>query len=272
MLTFIEQEKEERRARDNEEKSARKEEKRLGKEKRKSLKSDSGATPATQVPQEAAVDTAASAPAVENEPAAAEPATAERGEHATPPNIRTSMEDQASLRIQEITDAANKNEVTPIPPSSPNGTSKVKDWLKNKFNHRASKTQKSSPENKETGFVGGAALTGASITNPPGSVVEAPVASVGDEGANAGGVALASEDREPSQKRESVASAPSSVLSSVQSAPVEHPVVDNTEVAEGDDAFQEARENFDKDLAPPPSFAVENSSSPVRAGKFTEDI
>jgi hypothetical protein len=39
-----------------------------------------------------------------------------------------------------------------------------------------------------------------------------------------------------------------------------------------DDEFQEARDNFDEDLAPPPTFVAEKSSSPAREAKFTEQI
>jgi hypothetical protein len=39
-----------------------------------------------------------------------------------------------------------------------------------------------------------------------------------------------------------------------------------------DEEFQEARDNFDEDLAPPPTFPAEKSSSPARETKFKEDI
>ncbi len=253
------------------------------------MKLESSAVPAAEAASEPVVETAASVTAAENEPT-----IAERRDHAAPPDIRTSMEDQASLRMQENADAANKNEVTPMSPSS-NGSSKVKDWLKHKFNRRSSRAQKPSPEAKETSFVGGAALTGASVNDTPDQVAEAPVTPIEGESAGAQEVALASENQEPSQERDSVVSALSSVEDTVGNSAettieatakntaentAESTTKNTTENAAGhtagreedDDSFQEARDNFDEDLAPPPTFAVQKSISPVRAGKFTEDI
>jgi hypothetical protein len=39
-----------------------------------------------------------------------------------------------------------------------------------------------------------------------------------------------------------------------------------------EDEFQEARDNFDEDLAPPPTFVAEKSSSPARSARFHEEI
>jgi len=36
--------------------------------------------------------------------------------------------------------------------------------------------------------------------------------------------------------------------------------------------FQEARDEFDEDLAPPPTFVAGKSGSPARETKFIEDI
>jgi len=104
-----------------------------------------------------------------------EPSIAERREVASQPTpIRTSMEDQASLRIRENADAANTDEATPMSPSSPNDGSKVKNWLKTKFSRRMSKAQKPSDKEKDASgdkaFVGGAALTGASANNSSASL------------------------------------------------------------------------------------------------------
>jgi hypothetical protein len=84
------------------------------------------------------------------------------------------MEDQASMRMRENADAANREESTPMSSSSPGDSSKVKNWLKTKFSRRMSKPQKPSASEKEKepekAFVGGAALTGASANNSTASL------------------------------------------------------------------------------------------------------
>lgn len=239
-----------------EEKAAKKEEKQAAKEKRKSLKSAT-ADPEPVVETET-VD-AATTPITAAEEA---PATiAERREiNAAPVPIRTSMEDQASMRLRETADAANRDESTPLSPSSPGDGSKVKNWLKTKFSRRGSKPQKPSASEKEKepekAFVGGAALTGASANNS--------TASLGARPSSARDVAMAgkakeaepsSEDRGRAGRRESEVSELSERVGDVD-----------------EDEFQEARDNFDEDLAPPPTFVAGKSSSPARSAKFKEEI
>jgi len=43
-------------------------------------------------------------------------------------------------------------------------------------------------------------------------------------------------------------------------------------IDDGDDEFLEARDNFDEDLAPPPTFVAKKSASPARDSRFSEDI
>lgn len=171
----IEDKKDEQKQAAAEGKAAKKEEKQAAKEKRKSLKSTGAATsePATEL--ETAEAAATSAP-----PAIEEPATiAERRDVSSPPNpIRTSMENQASMRMRENADAANREETTPMSPSSPGDNSKVKNWLKTKFARRMSKPQKHSASEQEKEpektFVGGAALTGASANDSTASIAGKP--------------------------------------------------------------------------------------------------
>lgn len=216
----------------------------------------------------------------------------------TTPAIRTSMEEQASLRMQEIADAANKDESTPLSPTNPT-KSKVKSWLKAKL--RSNKPKKSTPsENspaKEEKFVGGAALTGAGANNSSASL-DHNTSSMRD-------VALATSQPkneisdtipsvvEPttSESREIPVSEYLATPPSAHAAEPEEdervgrPIRRTSEVSsmtsleddgEGDDDdFQEARDNFDEDLAPPPTFGVQrnsSNSSPVRDSKFKEDI
>jgi Eisosome protein 1 len=236
-------------------KAARREEKQAAKEKRKSLKTGDAATAETATGPEATaeVTTADEAPATIAE---------RRTVASTPVPIRTSMENQASKRMQETADAANKGESTTLALSSPGDGSKVKNWLKTKFSRRMSKPQKpSATENEkepEKAFVGGAALTGASANNSKVSLVAKP-SSVED-------VAMAGKTKEPEtelgleergrgKSRDSEVSASSEPFGDVD-----------------EEEFQEARDNFDEDLAPPPTFVAEKSSSPARSAKFREEI
>lgn len=225
---------------------------------------------------EAETETAA-APLVEDP----EPATPTRE---APAAIRTSMEDQASLRMRENADAANGDEVTPLSPGSPS-KGKLRNWLKSKISTRTSKSKKSpTSENvpeKEGKFVGGAALTGASTNNS--------TASLGQHSSSVRDVALATSQSEspreipvseylaqppavslsePEETEERVGrpTRRASEVSSISSAE------EDNETADDDDEFQEARDNFDEDLAPPPTFPVEKSSSPVRDSRFKEAI
>jgi hypothetical protein len=160
------------------------------------------------------------------------------------------MEDQVSVRMREAADAANPEESTPLSPGSPGDGSKVKNWLKTKFSRRMSKPQKPPASEKEKepekAFVGGAALTGASANSStaslgaqPASARDIDLAGKAREEAEA-----APEDRGRNPRRESEVSA------------LSEPVGDVDE-----DEFQEARDNFDEDLAPPPTFVAEKSSS-----------
>ena len=99
-----------------------------------------------------------------------------------PTPVRTSMEDQASMRMHEIADAANPYESTPLSPrvSKPQSKNKVKNWFMTRFPRRTNQGQKKSTSSpsaqkevsrgKEKGFVGGQALTGAGANNSTPSV------------------------------------------------------------------------------------------------------
>lgn len=183
---------------------------------------------------------------------------ADRREVTSVPNpIRTSMEDQASLRMQENANAANPDQSTPMSPTSPGG-GKVKNWLKTKFSRRMSKSQKSpgpaaeKEKDAEKGFVGGAALTGATGNNSTTSLGrqrEVSLERAMQENAESRGRGATGDDDEVSA--------------------LSVPTGNRTEE---DEEFQEARDNFDEDLAPPPTFVATKSSSPARETRFSEDI
>ncbi|KAE8442441.1 hypothetical protein EG329_003342 [Mollisiaceae sp. DMI_Dod_QoI] len=215
---------------------------------------------------------------------ATEPTIASRREGTTIPNpIRTSMEDQASMRMRESADAANKEDgaITPLSPTSAKEGGRVKSWLKTRFSRRGSKAQKLSKEEKKenekekrSSFVGGAALARASANNSTASLeaksptakdiaspssTAPPVASTSGTNQVDGPADEVVEERGRAGRRDSEVSA----FSDDQELP--------HQPAE-DEEFQEARDNFDEDLAPPPTFPAEKSSSPVRSTRFTEDI
>lgn len=222
---------------DKDEKKAKeaeeKEEKRLAKEKRKSQKPDALATTTTTSPT--------------TTPASPDPAEEPVMTATSPTPIRTSMEDNTSTRLAETVAAAHHKD-EPLSPTS--GTPKVKNWLKNRFSRRASKVPKPETSEKESSssFVGGAALSGASANNSTASLgkkseVTSPKADDdGDEEERVGRSA---------KRRDSEGSG--SVGGDIEE-------------------FQEARDEFDEDLAPPPTFPAGKSSSPARETKFVEQI
>jgi hypothetical protein len=249
------------------EKAAKKEEERLAKEKRKSTTAAPAAATIAAEPvtepagESAASESTSSLPTIADEEP---PIPAERREISpTPAPIRTSMEDQASIRMRETAAAANGDEVTPIvgSPTSPTEKGKVKNWLKSKFSKRASKNPRSPEKEKssEAGFVGGAALTGASVKNGSTASLGAREPAIASE-------PVIEPERPIEAEEEERIGRPARRASEVSS-------VSTIERAEtNDDEFLEAQDNFDEALAPPPTFPAEKSSSPVRDSKFVEQI
>jgi len=262
------QDRDEERTRKAEEKATKKEEERVAKERRKSLKPEPKVVePATETSAKPAEtesmnDTPATLPPIT--PLAGTLAERREVERAPAP-IRTSMEDQASIRMKEIADAANGSEITPMSPGkSPKGAN-VKSWLKSKFAKRQSKSEKTSPTKgnaPEEGFVGGASYTGATLNNSTHSF--------GANSSSIRDVALAGKTTDavtqdtitpPLEEGTSTTGKRISNISSVSS------------MGSHNDEFQEARDHFGEDLAPPqPQFTAKKSHSPARDSKFTEVI
>ncbi len=186
-----------------------------------------------------------------------------------PAGLRTSMEMQTEERLDEI---IKEGEKSPTSPESPRG---VKGWLKTRF-RRQSKTQKS--DSKETGadnqVVG--VTTSAEIGN---TRVEPDISSAKDteprkttipEAARAGPstthekpVEIVSEERTGRSKRRA---------SSISSVSALEEGQDIGKEVSRDDNFGEARDHFDNDLAPPPTFPTTKSASPVRDSRFHEEM
>lgn len=171
--------------------------------------------------------------------------------------IRTSMEDEASLRMRENAARATADE-------APNR--KVKSWFKNRFSRRLSRgaekpVEKEKERGKEEGFVGGAALVGASANNSTASL-ERPSSSRD--------VALAGKVKEK---------IPIAEPGEIVAGPSDHCMVEEAltrtakkEAPSTDDEFQEARDRFDESLATPPTFSAVKEASPVRDSRFIEEI
>lgn len=176
--------------------------------------------------------------------------------------IRTSMEDEASLRMRENAARATADE-------APNR--KVKSWFKNRFSRRLSRgaekpvekkpVEKEKERGKEEGFVGGAALTGVSANNSTASL-ERPSSSRD--------VALAGKVKEK---------IPIAEPGEIVAGPSDHCMVEEAlartakkEAPSTDDEFQEARDRFDESLATPPTFSAVKEASPVRDSRFIEEI
>jgi hypothetical protein len=183
--------------------------------------------------------------------------------------LRTSMEMQTEERLNEI---IKEGEKSPASPDSPKG---VKGWLKTKF-RRQSKTQKS--DSKDTGtdkeLISGAALAEAGNTsvehNTPSTKDIEPRKSSMEEvalaeasTANEEPVEIANGERTGRSKRR--ASSVSSVSALEESQEL------GKEVSKDDD-FEEARDHFDNEFAPPPTFPTTKSASPVRDSRFHEEI
>lgn len=287
----------------DEKKLAKQEEKGAIKEKRKSTKADEAgiAAPvagtalnqepdtanerlATVEPETETAHEADTEPEVATEPVTeTKPTIAERREGSIIPDqihTRTSMEDAASTHVRESAAAASAEGgvTTPLSPTSPKEGGKVKSWLKKNFSRRMSRGQKSAGKEekglKENGngssFVGGAALTGASAN--------ISTASLGAKSSSVRDVANASTAAPVSTTgATSVVDEPATRSSVIDDADEERSRTTSrrdSEVSELSDnsEFQEARDNFNEDLAPPPTFPAEKSSSPMRSTKFTEDI
>jgi hypothetical protein len=196
------------------------------------------------------------------------------------------MEDQASLRMKENAQAAAKEDAAaPVSPSSP-GKGRVKSWLKTTFSRHMNKGSKSTgPEvgaepatdsGNSKAFVGGAALTGASIHGSN--------ATLGEDSTREVALAGRSKDVEPVAEPESEPKLGVHKEEVSKIVPdrerVGRPLTRNSEFsavssmdapADGDE-IQEARDDFNEALAPPPTFPAAKTSSPARETKFTEVI
>ena len=233
------------------------------------------------------------------------------------------MEDQASLRMKENADAANPGESTPLSPGagSPDTKGKIRmSWLKTKFSRRMSRGQKGSGRGdkeaarEEKGFVGGTALTGASVDNNSASlgaghrdsiatsnksknpetvpaaeipnteakeseaVPEAETSATVDpatETEEPANFPIAPETQEPALEKDEDERIGRTARREEEISPMSPDGEEGKDIEEkqtDDEEFQEARDNFDEDLAPPPTFPAEKSSSPARETKFKEDI
>jgi hypothetical protein len=186
-----------------------------------------------------------------------------------PAGLKMSMKMQTEEALNEIIQEAEKS---PTSPDSPKG---MKGWLKTKF-RRQSKTQKS--ESKDTGadkeIVGGAALAEAGNSsvepNASSAIDTEPRKSSMEEAALAGPSTTSEEPVETvREERTGRSKRRASSVSSLSALEESHEM--GKEVS-CDDDFEEARDYFDNELAPPPTFPTTKSASPVRDSKFHEEM
>lgn len=181
-----------------------------------------------------------------------------------PTPIRTSMEDEASLRMRQNAAMANGEKLP-----SPDG--KVKKWLKNRFSRRLSRggerpvvEPEERADEKTGGFVGGATLAGAGALRSTESL-ERP--------SSARNVALAGKASEEEPIEEPAAD------EAVVVGPSDHCIFEDDirrsarkSASPTDEEYNEARDRFDENLATPPTFPVAKEASPIRDSRFIEQI
>ena len=261
-------------------------------------------TPISQVESASAVHNAPFvAPTIDD--TTTELATPTHETPAAPAAIRTSMEDGASARMREISEAADTSETTPQSPTKKGVFSKLKSRFSSKSGSKSQKSLATDKNDHETKgntpttsrdtpaqFLSGAAATGASTKNDSTTSLEHSEPALAASAPSATAAPTESTDE------------PATPLAAVEhthdtSAPTHSVKTDEIPVSEylaegegrgraaashgaseasslnsvaGDgEEFQEARDNFDEDLAPPPTFVAEKSSrSPVRDSKFKE--
>lgn len=192
--------------------------------------------------------------------------------YVAPSGMRTSMELQSEQRLNEIIAEGEKSPDTPDQKG-------VKGWLKTKFgSRRQSKsmgTESKDNKKEEKSFVGGAAMTDAGSSSAARSPSDAHAKPVADEAAIATSSTAhehAVVDDTVGEERVGRSKRRASSVSSVSA--LSHHSLQPTQTRSDNDDFEEARDHFDEDLAPPPTFAATSnkSDSPVRDSKFHEII
>jgi hypothetical protein len=195
--------------------------------------------------------------------------TPTRKGYVAPAGLRTSMEMQTEERLNEIVKEGEKL------PASPDSAKGMKSWLKTKF-RRQSKTQKSDTKDAgtEKPVVGGTDLAeaGNAGVKPNTSFMKdnehhkssmEEVVLARSSTAHEGPVDIVHEERTGRSKRRA---------SSVSSVSALEEGQDMGKEVSRDDDFEEARDQFDNELTPPPTFPTTKSTSPVRDSKFHEEM
>lgn len=206
-----------------------------------------------------------------------------------PAPIRTSTEDQTNVRMSGATNNANTIQQPTSNTSSPTSESgsKVKNWLKSKMGRISRRHSKSLSEpsatkdttGTEKGFVGGHTYTGASVNNSTTSLSRHSVQDVANATLLPGTspvVAVPTQQPEEFERANRGKATPGDDISSVSEYSDKGKGKRQEDVLSGDDEdeFQETRDNFDEDLAPPRPFSSEGTTSvsPGRVPKFREEI
>ncbi|KAK6613187.1 hypothetical protein H4I95_01531 [Botrytis cinerea] len=211
------------------------------------------------------------------------PGEAERPTTApTPVPIRTSI-DGNSVHISGATDEAHTSPQissnTPSPTSE--SGSKVKNWLKSKMGRISGRHSKSLSESNATkdekGFVGGHTYTGASVNNSTTSLSRQSIRDVANATApvpETNSTIAPAQQPEETERVGRSKTRPGDDVSSLSELSDKVKGKEDALSGDDDDDFQEARDNFNDDLAPPRPFSSQGtaSTSPGRAPRFHEEI
>ncbi|KAM0140849.1 hypothetical protein ACHAP3_002531 [Botrytis cinerea] len=200
----------------------------------------------------------------------------------TPVPIRTSI-DGNSVHISGATDEAHTSprisSNTPSPTSE--SGSKVKNWLKSKMGRISGRHSKSLSESNATkdekGFVGGHTYTGASVNNSTTSLSRQSIRDVANATApvpETNSTIAPAQQPEETERVGRSKTRPGDDVSSLSELSDKVKGKEDALSGDDDDDFQEARDNFNDDLAPPRPFSSQGtaSTSPGRAPRFHEEI
>jgi hypothetical protein len=176
--------------------------------------------------------------------------------------------------MRETREAALADTTDDVPksPTSPgSGNGKVKKWLKTKFARRASRGSKSGTAKgkEESSFVGGTALTGATATTPSHDNENDSSALTG---ATTHDTTAGTTEPEPVSPSTPIAAEDGRTHRNSEDDDVSS--LSESGAEEGVEEFQEARDNFDEDLIPAPTFPAmaKKSGEEARDSKFKEII
>ncbi|KAI9674525.1 MAG: hypothetical protein M1817_001863 [Caeruleum heppii] len=279
-------EKQEERRRKEEEKSRKVEEKRVAKEAAHRAKEPSQPKADPNAAETTVTETTVVAISSANESPTAEGTSSGRAA-AVPEMLPVVQPAEEVVMVQETSIVHSPAEAGESPaaaaaePSSsvtsPKHDSKVKTWLKGKLPNRASKSHTKGAKSEDHGksSVGGVAVSSPENRSGSSERRDSSIRDVAMAGKQDSVEATRDEDQAAVSDEGRPSRSPSPSISSVSSVSKDRgrssiPRPESSREAES----EEARDQFDQGLAPPPTFGSSNrvSDSPVRDSKFSENL